>query len=53
MGLFKTITSPLVGFSNPAKILSRVDFPEPLGPNKHINSCSSTEIFISFNASIF
>ena len=27
-----TITSPLVGLSSPAMILSSVDFPDPFGP---------------------
>ena len=36
-------TSPPVGLSSPAIILSTVVFPPPLGPSKAINSPSFTE----------
>src|SRR5579871_2568304 len=33
-------TSPAVGFRNPARMFSRVDFPQPEGPSRHTNSPS-------------
>src|SRR4030095_3790326 len=36
------ITDPLSGFSNPAMMLSKVDFPQPLAPTRQTNSPSPT-----------
>ena len=44
-------TSPEVASSKPEMILSNVDLPQPLGPNKQTNSPFSTEKLTFFNAS--
>src|SRR6476659_9125549 len=41
-GLPSAKTIPLSGFSNPAMILRRVDFPQPLAPTMQTNSASAT-----------
>src|SRR3712207_5049010 len=40
------IISPSVGLSRPARMLSRVVFPQPDGPTKHTNSSSSIVRFM-------
>ena len=44
------ITCPDVGCSNPAMILSVVDFPQPDGPSKEVKLPSSMESDTSFSA---
>ena len=39
-GTVRVDNKPLSGFSNPARIFSRVDFPVPLGPIKPVRSPS-------------
>ena len=50
MGWPSDITTPVVGFSNPATKLSKVDFPHPLAPTIVTNWASSIINETSLNA---